>query len=284
MWFCSEIKSLKTFGYGEYIFHIAGNFKSFDPNFVLGLCTYLNDDNEIDIEFGQEVGKFYEKTKNNNNFQFVVQPVDLDTIYRFNIENQTDVICSFIWEENKIFFKCYTDSGEKIAEWIYKGTKIPGTSVEKIYVNFWLFQGKPFYPSYANGYEAEVILKKFEFNPLSTHKTEPSTDPSLMELKITYPDENTKVNRIETIKGIARNIKNDNYIIKISIHPYGGLWYEQDNKGIINNEGIWEVPGCVFGRGGTIDEGVKFMIEAELIEKKTGEIIKTFTIQGVTRK
>ena len=49
-WWCAEVTSDKSFGYGEYRFTFAGPFSELDPNVVLGLFIYLDDDHEIDFE------------------------------------------------------------------------------------------------------------------------------------------------------------------------------------------------------------------------------------------
>ena len=165
-WYCSEIYSQETFGYGSYYFFASSRVDGLDKNVVVGLFTYLDDNNEIDIEFS----KWGED--NADNSQYVVQPYyHAGNTHRFNMQLNGDYSTHCInWHQNYInFFSLhghyYTppDSGHIIDEWEYTGGDIPATSTEKVHLNLWLVGGNP--PS--DGQSAEMIIKKFEFVPVS---------------------------------------------------------------------------------------------------------------------
>ena len=74
-WYCTEVFTEASLGYGKYIFYVASRVDQLDKNIVLGLFTW--DDTapehncrEIDIEFA----KWGKET--NDNAQYVVQPWD----------------------------------------------------------------------------------------------------------------------------------------------------------------------------------------------------------------
>src|SRR6056297_328115 len=41
-WYCSEVYSKETFGYGTYVFKVGDEFQNIDKNIIVGLFTYLN--------------------------------------------------------------------------------------------------------------------------------------------------------------------------------------------------------------------------------------------------
>ncbi len=166
-WICSQVNSLKSFGYGKYIFQIDTNITKLDRNAVLGLFTYCNSPEyyyrEIDIEFSQW------NKEGNANSQFVIQPGEKEgNKFRFDTDAKYESITvSFDWSEKEIIFQCTGEinvEGETMDElikwWTYRGKDIPGMGGETCRINLWLFRGKP-----PEG-EMEVIIKKFQFIPV----------------------------------------------------------------------------------------------------------------------
>jgi hypothetical protein len=133
----------------------------FDKNVVGGLFTYLDDSNEIDIEFS----KWGDEEAMNS--QFAVQPAHHNgNIYRYSIDlkrrNSTHIID---WKEDKIEFACYQGhhltmphKRQILSEWSYAGKYIPEEGEEKVMINLWLYKGVP--PS--DNKEVEMIIKAFE--------------------------------------------------------------------------------------------------------------------------
>jgi hypothetical protein len=67
-WYCPEIYSQDHFGYGKYVFFVSSRIDQLNENIIVGLFTYMDDNNEIDIEFAKWGDPEYE------NSQYVVQP------------------------------------------------------------------------------------------------------------------------------------------------------------------------------------------------------------------
>jgi hypothetical protein len=167
-WYCAEVVSTRSFGYGTYRFHLETNPDGLDVQVVLGMFTWSNDPaynhREIDIEISRW-GK-----ANNSNAQFVVQPYTRhENIVRF--QTPTGLGSSthlFTWKPNTVFFQSKQDSSAKAAapnSFVkeYEFTEgIPQSGDENARINLWLFTGHP--PT--NGKEVEVIITKFEFIPL----------------------------------------------------------------------------------------------------------------------
>jgi hypothetical protein len=159
-WYCAEVVSEETFGYGTYRFYLASRIDQLNENVVLGLFTWDDDPaynhREIDIEFA----RWGQVT--NENAQFVVQPYYRpDNMYRFTIQlNGDNSTHSFDWRNNSITFQSSYGHNES---WSYTGQDIPPPGKENARINLWLFQGIP--PS--DGQEVEVVVAKFEFIPFT---------------------------------------------------------------------------------------------------------------------
>lgn len=170
-WYCAEIYSQESFGYGTYNFKLAPGFTTLDKNVILGLFTYLDDENEIDIEYA----KWGEE--NAKSGQFVVQPyTHVGNLRRYNFpETEENSVHGFTWCQDYIKFYAATDSEFKyeehnlVEEWYYTGDDNPEPSSELVHMNLWLMEGLA--PS--NGEEAEVEITDFEYNPSECNDTIP---------------------------------------------------------------------------------------------------------------
>lgn len=167
-WYCAQVISKKSFGYGKYTFYLANKVDRLDENVVAGLFIFENvpkyNHCEIDIEFSKWGQRL------DNNAQYAVQPsARFENSYKFNI--QLNGKCSthgFIWRSQSVFFQSlhghYTSPPKSIhiiKSWEYTGKNILPPGNEKVRINLWLFKGNP--P--LNNKGAEIIIKKFEFVP-----------------------------------------------------------------------------------------------------------------------
>lgn len=157
-WYCAQIYSKKSFGYGEYRFYVGSNVENFDPNTVVGLFTYENDSHEIDIEFSR-----WGNSKNVDGW-YTVQPGPYNSTnqksFPLNLSGNYSTHI-FNWYSNSIFFQSYhghyatlPSSNYLINQWTYKGSNDPTPGNERLHINFWLDKGAP--PK--NGQEAELII------------------------------------------------------------------------------------------------------------------------------
>ena len=168
-WYCTEVISDSSFGYGKYIFYVASRVDKLDKNIVVGLFTWdtgapEHNYREIDIEFSR-----WGQTTNDN-AQYVIQPyTEPRNMKRFSMELNGDYSTHmFEWKPDSIFLQSIhgqyvtpPDTSYLIESWIYTGKDIPPAGNENVRINFWLFRGEP--PS--DGNDAEVIIKEFEFMP-----------------------------------------------------------------------------------------------------------------------
>jgi hypothetical protein len=163
VWECAEIYSQQSFGHGIYTFKLQAGFENLDKNVILGLFTYLNDENEIDIEFarwGQETTE---------NSQYVTQPYSIEgNMERFATPfTGKDSVHTFTWCESFINFWSQTGNSSTYEtdsithNWEYTGKNIPTPSSEHVHLNLWLMSGLA--PN--NSQEQEVVIKDFSFTP-----------------------------------------------------------------------------------------------------------------------
>jgi hypothetical protein len=177
-WYCSEVVSDDSLGYGTHIYTVKGRIDLLDPNVVFGLFTW--DTNapqynyrEIDIEFSK-----WRNADDPNNAQYVIQPDKTGNKERFHIDcGPNDLITNEInWMPDKICFKSYygeyplRDSNNLIKSWSYTGPDIPPAGGENDRMNLWLLpppdspDGTPGDPP-TDGNEVEDIIKSFKFMP-----------------------------------------------------------------------------------------------------------------------
>ncbi|TFH49386.1 MAG: hypothetical protein E4G92_01960 [Bacteroidia bacterium] len=157
-WYCATVTMKESFAYNKYIFQISSRVDRFDKNVVGGLFIYLDDSNEIDIEFARW------GIEGNSNSQFAVQPAHHNgNIYRYPLDlrgrHSTHIID---WKKDTIEFLSFRgyhltrpDSRQIMSEWIYTGNYIPDEDEEKVMINLWLYNGLP--PS--DNKEVEMIIK-----------------------------------------------------------------------------------------------------------------------------
>lgn len=162
LWYCAGVILKNSLGHGKYVFYVANDVSKLDQNVVGGLFTYLNDEEEIDIEFSRW------SNPNNMDSQFAVQPSDRSgnkVRYDLNLTSELSTH-SFNWQPDRIEFFSRQGHGldvnddNRIHEWVYTGGDIPPSrGTERLRMNLWLFRGQV--PSDAK--EHEMIIEKFEY-------------------------------------------------------------------------------------------------------------------------
>jgi hypothetical protein len=154
-WYCSELISQKSFGYGEYKVVLGTNVETLDKNIIVGIFTYETDKREIDIEFS--------RWGNPSNVAgwYTVQPVNSSSQRSFSLNlNSVFSTHKFVWTNNNIAFDSFQGDNDllpstSIENWVYTGIQNPPAGNERFHLNFWLFQGK----APTNGLDAELIVK-----------------------------------------------------------------------------------------------------------------------------
>ena len=161
-WFCGQVATMESLGYGEYRWYLEGRVDNLDENVVGGLFTYLNDETEIDIEFA----KIF--STNGDNLNYTVQPFDVSgNIFRqFFKQTSEQTTHRFIWTKESIVFQSWyghtpqPEEGALIAEWMYTGDHNPEEDRERLYMNIWLYQGSEPWATDC----LEMVIKEFFFS------------------------------------------------------------------------------------------------------------------------
>lgn len=172
-WHAAEIISEQAVGYGRYEFRLQTDPVAFDPNVVVGLFVYENDEEEIDIEFTR-----WGDPQANAYAQYAIQPYFVSgNLHRFDMQLEGDYSTHIIdWTPDLITFTSihghYSSAppGGLIEQWSYAGSDIPVPSGERLHLNFWLFRGN----EPLNGLEHELSVDRIDYTPL-THVPEPAT-------------------------------------------------------------------------------------------------------------
>lgn len=166
-WQTAEVVSQQTVGYGRYEFRLQSDPSTFDPNVVVGLFLYENDEQEIDIEFtrwGSPAAPTYA--------QYATQPYfKPGNLERFDMDLAGSFSTHIIdWSPEQILFTSLhghhssVPPGGLIHQWSYNGQDIPEPGNERLHLNFWLFRGN----APINDTEHELIIDRARFTPLAS--------------------------------------------------------------------------------------------------------------------
>jgi hypothetical protein len=149
-WFCAEVYTLSTIGYGRYRFEVAGNVGDLAPEVVFAGFIYAEQGNEADIEFSR-----WGEAARPQNAQFVVQP---DAVHPFSLGPGGTSTHEIHWRPEGIDFASWAGDvagiPAPIASWSHAGS-LPRPDAERLRFNLWLFGGRP--PSV--GDETEVVVR-----------------------------------------------------------------------------------------------------------------------------
>ncbi len=165
-WFCAEVSTQQTFGYGTYQFWVEGRIDQFDKNTVLGLFNYSGNDgyDEMDIEFARWGNKRYP------NLNYTIWPAQ-QGFNNFSYTKEFTLSGSYTTQRFKRTATSvklqslggfYNDNTNEFAT--ATCTNPPNavsTLAMPVYINLWLFQGKA--PS--DKKEVEIIIHQFTFTP-----------------------------------------------------------------------------------------------------------------------
>lgn len=147
-WYCAEIYTTTIAEQGEYKFQVSSNPANLTYNVVGGLFYYLDDQDEIDIEFSRW------GDPNANNTQYTVWAITGGIESPRGETNIGSTTHLFRWNPSQIYFESVG-----ILSWNYTGPNFPKTGGE-LHLNLWLIDGKP--P--ADSKEQELILSNFTYN------------------------------------------------------------------------------------------------------------------------
>ena len=167
-WYCAEVTSDKSFGYGTYQWEVEGRIDTLDKNVVLGLFNYsgVDGNDEMDIE----ISRWGKSTSNNTSYTiYPAQPLQPKANWNktFNtvLANGENTTQRFTRNSNRsVFFQelsgFHNDNTNQIdsASCISPPSSISALSMP-VHMNLWLFEA----PSPSNNAEVEIIIHSFKF-------------------------------------------------------------------------------------------------------------------------
>jgi hypothetical protein len=191
-WYCAEVWTNVTFGFGTFQWQVQTAVDRLDPNVVLGLFVYgppaLGPDgtHEFDIEYA----RFGSATGDNGwwtvfpNVQ-VTPPLLGQSHYSLALGANPATTSRFVWASANVAFATLSgyqsagSSANTMDSWTYQPAD-PSTAISQspmpVHMNLWLDQGNP--PT--DGHGAEVVIHNFSFTPgATTALTPPASAPAL---------------------------------------------------------------------------------------------------------
>ena len=152
-WKCTMLNSEYTYLYGTFTWTVASPVYCFDENSIVGLCTYLDDCHELDIEASR-----WGETKGNQ-LWYSVQPAKIEGNSRgylvpSNIKG-TNTIYKIEWKPTYVRFTSMQANGKIIADYNYTNISGIPKQPESVIMNLWLMAP----PS--NGKNIELIISNF---------------------------------------------------------------------------------------------------------------------------
>jgi hypothetical protein len=167
-WYCAEVSTQQSFGFGKWQFWVEGRIDKMDKNVVLGLFNYSGNDgfDEMDIEWARWGNKNYPNCNytvwpaqtgfNNYSYTKEVALKGKNTTQRFTRTSKS------VYFESLQGFTNISDTSKLLASATCTN---PPNSISTLqmpaYINLWLFQGR----APVNGKEVEIIIHKFTYTP-----------------------------------------------------------------------------------------------------------------------
>ncbi|WP_326460504.1 glycoside hydrolase family 16 protein [Chitinophaga sp.] len=167
-WYCAEVISQQSFGYGSYIWKIEGRVDQLDKNIVFGLFNYKAGDDghhEVDIEFARWGNNAWP------NYNYTVYPAtgdpDSNAHHEFELAlNGTYSMYKFYRTSTSVSFRGFhghvEDNNNSFFPWTTPAGFPVSTLALPVHMNLWLYKHLP--PS--NGQEVELIIHEFIYQPL----------------------------------------------------------------------------------------------------------------------
>jgi hypothetical protein len=166
-WWCGELTTSTSLGYGKYVFQLDTAASSIDRNAVLGLFTWDDAAGEHHREIDIELSRW--GSRHGSNASFTVQPYQVASNGQsFDIPGtRSDTTQAFDWTAGQVDFwsiwghRTPPVSAGVIRHWTSTSPDVPTHGDERAHINLWLFRGMP--PS--DGRAVNVVLSDFSFVP-----------------------------------------------------------------------------------------------------------------------
>jgi len=171
-WYCPEVYALRPKGHGRYIVYLDGPLDSYDANVAGGAFLY-GDDPGPDGGHREIDGEIWKFGRASTNYQWVVQPYAVPgNLLPWSMPAVSQAVLMFDWYKDRIEFKAVAGADPfsldpaAINRAEYRGN-VPLSLDEVLRFNLWLLAPP------TDGREAELIVRKVEFQSFSTDTQAP---------------------------------------------------------------------------------------------------------------
>ena len=247
-WFCAEVVSKDSLGYGTYRWYLSSPIKA-DPNVVLGLFNWDNKPESVRYhhrELDVELISTWGQKGSELNAQYCVQPWSRkDNRHRFAIpiSNVTATTHSFRWKQDAVYFRSLRGHAlnpqqkeDVLGEWTFDKSGVPPAGAENVRMNLWLLNRQSDMTN-----EWEIVISKFEFEPDPAASPGVPTTPEVTIVTVPPPSLKPGPVGMGRIAGTAAGIKPIE--CKVVVYAYGDRWYVQplaaDSDTVIGVDGRW---------------------------------------------
>lgn len=160
----AEVFSKDMLGYGTYRVTLDSPVDNLDPNVVLGMFTWSENgafaNRELDFEFSR-----WGNASDPNNAQFVVQPYTLPNhLVRYRMPSSPNSVHTMRWEPASVSFESIAGTeiaSPPVGQFTFNGPGVPPVGETQFHLNLYLNNGN----APANGQDAEIIIRRFEYTP-----------------------------------------------------------------------------------------------------------------------
>lgn len=194
LWYSTKVISQDFFGFGHYYFFLKTRVDQLDPNVVLGLFTYMDQDHdglikpeqgdgEIDIEFTR-----WGDSQANFNTIYAIQPIPSDKSTRerfFTSLNGSYSTHSFYWLSNQVQFmsvhglyKTPPAQNFIIHQTTIAHPNVPTNNKTQVHINFWIDT------KYPASSPLEVVITRFTYEPALSPMPTPTPTTGLWNWRI----------------------------------------------------------------------------------------------------
>jgi endo-1,3-1,4-beta-glycanase ExoK len=153
IWKCTSLKSQHKYLYGTFTWTVASPVFTFDENSVVGLFTYLDDSQELDIEMSRW------ENAGGENLWYSVQPYRVKgNRHEYLVPSSikcTNTIHKIEWKPTYVRFTSMQENGDVIADFNYTNISGIPQNPQRAMMNLWLLSP----PS--DGRNIELIINDF---------------------------------------------------------------------------------------------------------------------------
>ena len=193
-WYCSEIISVKQFGYGTYVMTCETDIRDFDAKTVFGFFTWddysfqKQGNSEIDVEFAK-----WGVDNDTLQVTYSAQPVIFSNPVPYSERTKKPAIATkylskpmtymMRWTPDSVYWESYEGESypgtNRVSTWSFNKSNTPRKKIEgnnvsdpivvpapsdstNLRFNFWLLNGQ----APGNAKDHEIVIKNFKFTPL----------------------------------------------------------------------------------------------------------------------